>query len=71
MAILSECGDELGMHRQFLSLGANSASRAEILLSCMAGCSGVSGRGYYAPGPILDVQDVRAEVKPSLSVLQA
>ena len=59
------------MHRQFLPLGASSASRAETLLSCIAGCSGVSGRGYYAPGPILDVQDVRAEVKPSLSVLQA
>ena len=67
MAILSECGDELGMHRQFLSLGANSASRAEILLSCMAGCSGVSGRGYYATEPVLDVQDVPAEGKPSFS----
>ena len=69
-AILSECGDEIGMHGQFLPLGASSASRAEILLSCIAGCSGVSGRGYYAAGPVLDVQDVPAEVKLSLSVLQ-
>ena len=67
MAILSECGDEIGMHRQFLPLGASSASRAETLLSCIAGCSGVSGRGYYATEPVLDVQDVPAEGKPSFS----
>ena len=66
MAILSERGYEVGMHRQFLPLGASSAGRAEILLSCIAGCSEVSGRGYYAAGPVLDVQDVPAEVKPSL-----
>ena len=66
MAILSERGDEIGMHGQFLPLGASFASQADILLSCMAGCSGVSGRGYYAEGPILDVQDVSAQVKPSL-----
>jgi hypothetical protein len=65
VAILSECGDEIGMHGQFLPLGAISASRAETLLSCIAGCSGVSGRGYYTAGPILDVQDVLLEVKPS------
>jgi len=28
---------------------------AENLLSCTAGCAGVSGRGYYAEGPVLDV----------------
>lgn len=28
---------------------------AEILLSCIAGCAGVSGRGYYVKGPVLDV----------------
>ncbi len=67
MAILGECGDEIGMHRQFLPLGASSASRAETLLSCIAGCSGVSGHGYYAAEPVLDVQDVPAEVKPSFS----
>ena len=43
------------MHGQFLPLGASSARLAEILLSCIAGCAGVSGRGYYATGPVLDV----------------
>jgi hypothetical protein len=57
------------MHRQFLPLGASSASRAETLLSCIAGCSGVSGRGYYAAGPVLDVLRRPAEVKPSLYAL--
>ena len=28
---------------------------AETLLLCIAGCAGVSGRGYYAAGPVLDV----------------
>jgi hypothetical protein len=55
VVIFSERDDEIGMHRQFLALGVSSASRAEILLSCIAGCSGVSGRGYYAVGRILDV----------------
>lgn len=58
LTILGERGDEIGMHRHFLPLGAISASQAEILLSCIAGCFGVSGRGYYAAGPDLDVPDV-------------
>jgi len=30
-----------------------------------AGCAGVSGLGYYAAGPRLDVQDVPAESQSS------
>jgi hypothetical protein len=29
--------------------------RVENLVMCIAGCAGVSGRSYYAEGPVLDV----------------
>jgi hypothetical protein len=70
VAILSERGDEIGMHRQFLPLGASSAGPAEILLSCIAGCAVVSGHGYYVAEPRMDVRDVPAMEKPSLYVLR-
>ena len=41
---------------------------AETLLSCIAGCAGVSGRGYYTAGPALDVPGRPAKEKPSLYV---
>jgi hypothetical protein len=34
-----------------------------------AECAGVSGRGYYAAGPLLDVQDVPHKVTAVLYVL--
>ena len=57
-AIRGERGDEIWLHSQFLPLGVSSASRTEIMLTCIAGCSGVLGRGYYAAEPVLDVRDV-------------
>ena len=36
-----------------------------------AECAGVSGPGYYAAGPLLDVQDVPRKVTAVLYVLRA
>ena len=67
-AILNERRDEIGMHRRVLPLGAIFARWAKSLL-CIAECAGVSGRGYYAARPVLDVPGRPAEAEPSLYVL--
>ena len=50
MAILSECGDEIGMHGSCFHW-SYLCPIAEILLSCIEGCAGVSGRRYSTAEP--------------------
>ena len=63
----------MGWLMEFLPLGAIrplSLSGAGCAIT-HAECTGVSGPGYYAAGPRLDVQDVPRQVAAVLYVLRA